>query len=133
MYFRTTRFRMQHGQKILDCLIQQLDLGNYSCSQKPELSARQDRSEGSHVMVTTRRMWGWSRIWEEKLALVKTCHSGRPAVAPKLDAAFDCGATRRKEIRRCGHAATKRRRMEAAVLGSSRACSTHPPTVERYD
>jgi hypothetical protein len=71
-------------------------------------------------MVTTRRTWGWSRIWEEKLVLVKTCHSGRPAVAPELDAAFDCSATRRREITRCGHAAAKRRRMATAVLAAGK-------------
>ena len=69
-------------------------------------------------MVTRRRTWGWSRIWEEKLVLVRTCHSVGPAVAPKLDAAFDCSATRRRAIRRCGHAAAKRRRMAAAVLAA---------------
>jgi hypothetical protein len=73
-------------------------------------------------MVTRTRTWGWSRIWEEKLVLVRTCHSGRPAVAPKLDAARDCSATRRKAARRRGHAGAKRRpmAMAAAVLAAGR-------------
>lgn len=71
--------------------------------------------EGSQGIVTRSRTWGWSRIWEEKLALVRTCHSGRPAAAPELETADDRSApTRRRRIVH-GHAAARRQRMAAPV------------------
>jgi len=54
-------------------------------------------------IVARRRTWGWSRIWEEKLALVRICHSGRPAAAPELANAGDPSAPARRRRRRIAH------------------------------
>ena len=68
--------------------------------------------EGSQGIVARRRTWGWSRIWDEKLALVRTCHSRRPA--PELATAGDCSALARMRRIAHGHAAVRKGRMAAA-------------------
>jgi hypothetical protein len=66
--------------------------------------------------VARRRTWGCSRIWEEKLALVRTCHSGWPAAAPGLAAAAAaCSALARRKRIAHGMAVPSRGSMAAAV------------------
>jgi hypothetical protein len=77
--------------------------------------------EGSQGIVTTRRTWGWRRIWEEKSVLFRTCHSARLAAAPELAAAGVCDAQTRRRTRSAqGHVPARRTHMAAAVPAGRR-------------